>query len=225
MLKLNKKEILRYLGYKRHQPLTDEVSAIVDEMMTKVQEVSKPRYTYKIFDCVPDFDAQTIRVGNTDLVLTGKAIFKHLQKAQKIALLATTLGIEVEYQIRRYEITDITRSMVLDSCCVEYIEEICDMAECDIEEHVKDQKLTLNRRFSPGYGDLPLDVQPQFIQTMDATKQLGITLTATKLMVPRKSVTAIIGLFENPEEALPKRHAQPCRDCHNEDCNFRIGGK
>ena len=52
----------------------------------------------------------------------------------------------------------------------------------------------LRHRFSPGYGDLPLSVQPAFLAALDATRRLGITLTSSFLMVPTKSVTAFVGV-------------------------------
>jgi cobalamin-dependent methionine synthase I len=55
----------------------------------------------------------------------------------------------------------------------------------------------MNRRFSPGYGDLPLNVQAKFLEIMQASKKLGIYLNESDLMIPRKSVTAILGVFEN----------------------------
>ncbi|MFV0558701.1 MAG: methionine synthase [Enterococcus sp.] len=223
-MELNKKEILRYLGYKRHQELTPEIDALVDQMSQEVQAVTKPRYTYQIFNCHPDPEREVIVVEGTELVLPGKAIYKHLQHAQKVALLGVTLGLEVERVIRQYEISDLTKAMILDSCCVEYIEKIADLAECDIEQAPEATGLTLNRRFSPGYGDLPLAIQPQFLQTINATNKLGIHLTQTLLMIPRKSVTAITGLFADEKEARPRRQRSDCLDCDLKDCNFRIGG-
>lgn len=222
-MQLNKREVLRYLGYRRKQPLTEEVSLMVDELMDEVQAVANPRYSYLIFDCRPTED-QAIEVVGTDLVLTGNSIYQHLHKAQKVALLAATLGIEVERQIRQYEITDLTKALILDACCTEYIETICDLAECDLEAHVREQGLTLNRRFSPGYGDLPLTLQPDFLRVMEADRKLGINLSASLLMIPRKSVTAIIGLFADEKAARPRRKRNSCLDCELEECNYRIGG-
>ena len=49
-------------------------------------------------------------------------------------------------------------------------------------------------RFSPGYGDVPLSVQPAFLDRLDAGRQLGIRLTESFLMIPGKSITAIAGI-------------------------------
>ena len=72
------------------------------------------------------------------------------------------------------------------------------IAATAIEQYIDDETASwgekLLPRYSPGYGDLPLSVQPDFLAALDAQKTLGITLTETFLMIPSKSVTAIIGI-------------------------------
>ena len=97
----------------------------------------------------------------------------------------------------------MTKAFVLDAACVDYIEKICDLAEVDMATQFTDR--VLNRRFSPGYGDLSLEVQPQFLKTLGADRQLGLTLTEIYLMIPRKSITAILGLFDDEKLARPRR--------------------
>ncbi|MGO2384869.1 MAG: methionine synthase [Pseudolactococcus laudensis] len=202
-LPIEKSEVLRYLGYRRKQELTPDISALVDEMIMEVQNVSNARYLYQAYDFTLDEANHAIHLTNTDLVLQSKQLYSHLKHAKQVVLLAATLGIEVERQVRLYELSEMTKAFVLDAACVDYIEKICDLAEVDIDSQFTDS--VLNRRFSPGYGDLSLEVQPQFLKTLGADRQLGLTLTDNYLMIPRKSVTAILGLFEDDKLARPRR--------------------
>ena len=59
------------------------------------------------------------------------------------------------------------------------------------------------------YGDMPLSAQPVLLATLDAQRKLGITLSKSLLMTPTKSVTAVVGLFGEPQ---PSSHAR-CADC------------
>lgn len=221
-VELEKKEILRYLGYRRKQELTPEMDQQIQQLMLEVMQVANPRYTFLIFPCQTVENEQQIQVIGTDLILEGKAIYNHLKRAKKVALLAATLGIEVERQIRKYELTEMSKALILDACCVEYIEKICELAECVIEQEVAEEQLVLNRRFSPGYGDLPIETQVKFLAVTDATKRLGINLTESFLMIPRKSVTAIIGLFDDETVARPRRKKTACNDCSmNKICEYR----
>ena len=222
-LPLEKSEVLRYLGYRRKQELTPAISTPVDEMMREVQDVSNARYLYQAYDFTLDETNQAIYLTNTDLVLQSKQLYNHLKHAKQVVLLAATLGIEVERQVRRYELSELTKAFVLDAACVTYIEKICDLAEVDIDTQFSDR--VLNRRFSPGYGDLSLEVQPQFLKTLGADRQLGLTLTENYLMIPRKSITAILGLFEDEKVARPRR--KPPQDLTVEmvkNGNFNVTG-
>lgn len=222
-LPLEKSEVLRYLGYRRKQELTPAISTLVDEMMREVQDVSNARYLYQAYDFTLDETNQAIYLTNTDLVLQSKQLYNHLKHAKQVVLLAATLGIEVERQVRRYELSELTKAFVLDAACVTYIEKICDLAEVDIDTQFSDR--VLNRRFSPGYGDLSLEVQPQFLKTLGSDRQLGLTLTENYLMIPRKSITAILGLFEDEKVARPRR--KPPQDLTVEmvkNGNFNVTG-
>ena len=91
------------------------------------------------------------------------------------------------------------------------------LIQTKINEH-----LILNRRFSPGYGDLPIETQAKFLAVTDATKRVGINLSDSFLMIPRKSVTAIIGLFTDGKLARPRRKKIACGDCSmKKNCEYR----
>ena len=82
--------------------------------------------------------------------------------------------------------------------------------------------LYTNFRFSPGYGDMPLQTQSVLLAALDAQRKLGITLSKSLLMTPTKSVTAVIGLFDEPQ---PSSHAT-CKDCLCSDfCHIRATGR
>lgn len=221
-MELSKQEILRYLGYRRKQELTAAMDQEIEKMMGEVQEIAVPRYTYKIFDCQANEAEQKIEVLGTDLIFEGKSIYNHLKYAKQVALLAATLGIEVERKIRQYSLTEMSKSLILDSCCTEYIEKICDGIECEIEAAVVQEEFVMNRRFSPGYGDLALDIQPKFLAVLEADRRIGLNLSESLLMIPRKSVTAIIGLFDDPKLARPRRKKSNCSDCSmKQTCSYR----
>lgn len=44
-IKINKKEVLRYLGYK-NQEYSKELDSLIDEMREEILEVAKYKYTY-----------------------------------------------------------------------------------------------------------------------------------------------------------------------------------
>ena len=54
----------------------------------------------------------------------------------------------------------------------------------------------LRPRYSPGYGDLSLEVQSEVLKVLNADKILGIKLGANLLMTPKKSITAVQGVID-----------------------------
>ena len=63
--------------------------------------------------------------------------------------------------------------------------------------------------------------RPSLMQLLDAQKRLGLTVTQEHILIPRKSVTAIIGLADHPL----KKGARGCATCRmRETCMFRKGG-
>lgn len=99
----------------------------------------------------------------------------------------------------------MTRSLAMDALASAGIEQVCNRAEECFREQLPDTYFTW--RFSPGYGDLPLSLQPEILRLLDLEKRLGLTVTAEHILIPRKSVTAIVGLADRPlkkgAEAVP----------------------
>ena len=80
----------------------------------------------------------------------------------------------------------------------------------------------MTTRFSPGYGDYPIELQKSFLHILDAPRKIGLTANDSFLLTPVKSVTAIIGLSENPIE----RKKRGCAICNmNQSCIYRRNGE
>lgn len=56
----------------------------------------------------------------------------------------------------------------------------------------------LTGRYSPGYGDWPITVQPLVAAALDTARRAGLCVTDSNLMTPRKSVTALLGVSDHP---------------------------
>ena len=82
--------------------------------------------------------------------------------------------------------------------------------------------MNITFRYSPGYGDLPLDIQKNFLNVLDAQKKIGLTTSENFLLFPRKSVTAIIGII-NKNIKIKERNCQECNNYKN--CSFRRKGE
>ncbi len=98
--------------------------------------------------------------------------------------------------------------MILQAAAAAMIEEYCDRVCRELKAAYEAKGLYLQPRFSPGYGDFPLECQPYLLECVDGGKQLGIRLTGGYLMMPSKSVTAVMGL-----EGRPAAVVKGCEAC------------
>ena len=122
--------------------------------------------------------------------------------------------------MRMEQARDMSRAVMLDVCGSALVEAGCDQAQEEIAARFPGMYLT--DRFSPGYGDLPLEIQPVICRLTDAQRRLGVHVTPSLLMNPQKSVTAIIGLADEPQRA----RIRGCAYCAlREKCELRKGGR
>ena len=111
----------------------------------------------------------------------------------------------------------MARAVVMQAAAAALIEEVCDRNFESWRKEYEEKGLYLRPRFSPGYGDFPLSVQKDLLGGLEAGKRLGITLTEGGLMMPSKSVTAVIGI--SPVKGFCR--TEGCEACEKKDCPYR----
>ena len=214
-------EMLRYLGY-RGQELSEEMEQKLDSVLEEARSLSRPRRKSASFPL--RFTEDGAALEGTSLVLTGKDIVRHLSGAEEAVLFAVTLGAAAERRMLLYEKQDMIRAVLLDAAFSALVEEAADDYEKILVEEAAARGFATNWRFSPGYGDLPLELQKGFARVLDLSRSIGVTVTENSLMIPRKTVTAVIGLFDPEKEPSGKRLG--CSDCIlGGDCEFRRWGR
>lgn len=217
IIKINRDEAFRYMGYKTGD-IGSKILEFTDDCEKALLKAVKPRYIYRVFDVERSNDG--IGVKNTSLVLKGKDISEHLKDCQRCVLMCATISADVDRLIRSYEAVDMTKAFIADCLASAVIEQVCNQAEIEIKSKLEGCNFTW--RFSPGYGDFPIDIQSEFIEILEAPKRIGVNTSASLTLIPRKSVTAVIGLSEN-EISRGKRG---CVCCNMRDrCEFRKRGE
>ncbi len=119
-----------------------------------------------------------------------KNLYNNLKGCSFAVILAVTAGIGVDRLLGRLELLSKSKCFITDAISSAAVESYCDYVNQYINEQYKTKP-----RFSPGYGDLPLEIQPDILNFLSADKTLGITLNESLLMTPVKSITAIIGVL------------------------------
>lgn len=209
-----KKESFRYLGYAGHVP-DPSVIKLVEEVYAELAACVQPASL-----------TRTVMVGHPQegiLEIEGcriesRSLSRNLAGCKEVCLMAATLGMAPDRLIARSGAQGLmSRAVVIQAVSAAMIEEYCDEVNERICREASARSLFCRPRFSPGYGDFPVHFQEDLFRILQIQKRIGITLTENNLMIPSKSVTALIGL--SAEAAAKGRHR--CEDCSHKGCSFR----
>ncbi len=207
-------EALRYAGVgKPDETALREVRLAAEQTV----RYAAPRCAYRILSITRAENG--VFLPEADLLLPGNLAKTMLADCGKAALLLCTLGAAFDRLLRTAQVRDMARALYLDACGSAYVEQACDGLEREIADRCPG--LYLTDRFSPGYGDLPLDVQPGLLRALNGEKRLGVFAGPSFLLNPMKSVTAVIGLADRPQRA----RIRGCAFCAmRQGCAYRERG-
>ena len=171
----------------------DETLALVDSVI----EEGLPLLRYRVCFCeLPLTQGPNggLCIGNREI--PGKDLAHCLSGCSRVLLFAATLGIELDRRITRYSAGKPSRALALQALGAERVESLCEFFLRDLKEEYAKRGLSMRPRFSPGYGDLPLEFQKEMFSLLNCSKHVGLSLNESLLMSPTKSVTAVVGLFD-----------------------------
>lgn len=206
------KETRRYAGLAKAE--FDE--AMIAKACEECALLAAPRVQWELYD----YDCKTNIVREEPpFTIEGNIIRKHLAGAERVVFIAATIGEVVEDAVTlHFDEGSYAYSVLLDAAATAAVEQTCDACEAMLRPQFAKEGFTMRWRFSPGYGDWDIHAQPELLRLSHADA-IGISLTESLMLRPRKSVTAVIGLVrgENGDEKLPKG----CAACPKLNCPSR----
>ena len=182
----NRREILRYA----------QCPGCTDTAMTDIMEeciaecVSYASFSYRVsYVVLPilslDRSSGEIDLEALDIISTDLA--SNLDGCMETVVFAATIGPGIDRLIKKYSKLDPVKALFMQAVGAERAESLCNT-------FCRSYPSRLRPRYSPGFGDLPLSIQPQILALTNARKNLSITLDDGFLMSPTKSVTAFAGI-------------------------------
>lgn len=215
-LKVDLLEAYRYLGC-RGEP-DNEMRAELDRAAALVLDAAKPRFIEKRCRVL---HGEAPVLSGTSFSLTGRAAAALLRGSESCCIFCATLGAPIDLLIRQWELRDMAFAATLDACASSAVESLCNSIEAVLRDECAEKGLFLTDRFSPGYEDLPLSIQKAFCSDLDTARKIGVTVTESGLLLPRKSVTALVGIADKPQ----KSRVAGCKACAAyHACKFRENG-
>lgn len=213
LLFIDKNETKRYAGLGH--------SAFDDRMIEKAcMEAQLFSHVQGSWDIYPYHAEQGLINSDPQHRIDGIKIRKHLQRAQQVVVLSVTLGSEIEEMITTYfHDGNFAFSLLLDAAATAAVEAAADAMEKTIQQSIHAKGCHTITRFSPGYGDWDIKFQPHLLELAKAAA-INVHLTESYMLVPRKSITAIIGVV--PTQNLDANHKlQGCANCNQINCLAR----
>ena len=188
-------ETARYLGYQKVSVPDEQTEALIRTAAAELLEVIKPQAVYEQFDLRVEYDeaAGTGMVEFSDVKIPSKDLARNLRDCSQVVIFASTLGPQCDQLIRRTQVKDQVKAAVFQATGAMYIEKCVDLLNEKIRQEAEAQRKIVRPRFSPGYGDVSLEVQKDFFRLLPC-QRIGLTLMDTLIMSPEKSVTAFIGI-------------------------------
>lgn len=182
---VNKREAFRYMGASLNRE-NEGMEELYSVCLADFSKAVKYKACYK----------------KTDILFKGNGIIdlgfgefksshleKNLEGCEEAYIFAATTGADVDRLILRLSKISPSRAVATDAIGSAAIEDFCNI----LNDKLKEGK-ECKPRFSCGYGDFSIENQKNILDFLNAYKLLGISLSESFLMTPKKSVTAIVGI-------------------------------
>lgn len=219
-LSLDINDIFRRQGIRDHSRLSNETKTLIHELVASAENDGflEPAVAYEIHEIASiDHDRLYLERG---AALNGSLFHSVLSSAAELAIAVCTIGPKLEQRVTEcFDKKEPLPGLLLDgigSAAVDsLIQEACKL----IAQEASVRGYQAGSPLSPGMHGFPLTEQWQVFRLVPA-EQIGVSLTESGVMVPRKSVSLVIGFGP---QMRTWTQAQVCARCNlRKTCRYRI---
>ncbi|MBQ9120093.1 MAG: hypothetical protein IJY09_08605 [Lachnospiraceae bacterium] len=214
-----------YLGYRGNAP-EPEMQEELEECWTKLKEVMCPAFSAELAELTEQTaECTKLSWGGTKLSLPGRSLAAHLEHCSYAVCAALTLGEAVDELIEALQEESMLKALLTDALANAAVEGVRMYLEQSVEQALP--QMRKNWLFGIGYGDLPIELQPVFLERLHTEERIGLRCNAKGVLLPMKSVTGFLGLtYAMAEQPLTENRGancgrQDCAQCTNMDCGKR----
>ena len=201
-MQTDRKEALRYLGLGKHEP-DPETERLLEECIREAESAADFRHLIREYPLIMEDDG-TINGGC--FRVKSENLRKNLAGCDSVLVMAVTVGAQVDRLLARYGKLSVAKAVVMQAAAAAMVEAYCNELNAGWKKEYLEKD-----------GDFPLSAQKEILDGLEAGKRIGITLTEGYLMMPSKSVTAVIGVSRTPAACT----IEGCEACGKKDCAFR----
>jgi len=213
---IDRRQVWHEIGYGTDCKPPARMASLVNEYVENAYHLIAPSYSGVIRDIKSVKGSRVIIEG--PIVFQSRIIARLLEQCHKAAVFLVTIGDYLEEMVCHLaEDKLVLQAAVLDAIGSVAVESVADFVQDRIGEIAHAQGLCTSRRFSPGYCDWKLGQQRMVFRAVNGDSA-GIRLTEGCLMLPRKSISGIIGI--GPCNSNVENY-NPCHICNKHDCPGR----
>jgi len=219
-LSLKTGEVLRREGLGGNFKIRPRIKNLILELLASVKQVHllEPAVAYEIQSITEMSREQVSLEGNS--VVHGSLLPSTFPEAKELAIAVGTIGPRLEKQVAEYfDRDEPLRGILLDgigSAAVDSLtQEVCRLITAEASSRSYQASSPVN----PGMPGLPITEQWRLLEMVPA-REIGVSLTSSGEMVPRKSISMIIGI--GPKMKTWTR-AEVCARCSlKNNCPYRV---
>ena len=208
-MRIRMEEALRYLGAKE---ANEQSAALIEGAWQRLQRIADPRH--RLMRVAVSVSGDRMKIADFEAESASLAL--NLRGCNEAYLLAATLGAGVDREMAKLSAVNVAEAFALQAAAASVLECFCDDICADLAADLKAEGLYLRPRFSPGYGGFSTQHQRDILRLLDGGR-IGMGETSSHMLTPLKSVTAVMGISEQPGICRDNK----CETCDKTDCLYR----
>ncbi len=183
-------ELMRFCHFQRIRDRIEDVEAVIDDAYALID----PKAMYKT--------AKVSEVQGGRLVLEGRSVLESELLAEKfkctpeIVVYLETIGPALEKRVAELATRELSKSFVMDCVGTYALHQVFDIIQKDFQPDGRERL----SKFSPGstsYWDIRQQkVLFEILGLEEVEKTVGVKLNEYCIMIPKKSVSGVMGLTE-----------------------------
>lgn len=220
-------EVLRYQGYTSSRGnISDSLKAIINEGIEEGYKLVEAKSIYQIIpvELAEPAEEHHEEKGIQDSINNDRFVLipnfrDNVENIEYIALFISTIGLKLENNVSRlFENGEYTKAVILDSVGTAAVENVMDNVNQIICKRAVQMGLKSSRRVSPGYGGWDIKEQKKIFSLLKPD-EIGISLTDYNVMVPKKTVTALIAMAKDIHS---NSSLSLCNSCDYNKCRYAM---
>jgi hypothetical protein len=214
-VQIDRETLLKIAGYSDKRPAPPRLVSAADRIVERALALAHPRAVYEVHETAQDDDGAITLGGGR---FTGKILARVLKASDLAAVYAVTLGPELDTEASGFAakgdvlssvLLDTAGTLVLATASIALIGRI-------FNTEAAPRGWAVTPPFGPGQCRWDLAEQ-RVLFDLIVPPRIGISLTDTFLMIPKKSVSGLLGIGKPGEISTDT----PCQLCDRKDCPGR----